>query len=130
MEGMAAELGRIEDKLLQLLKRPAPDPGGGGGGPLPDLSDLFGLLQLLTSIDGAGGYELSGPCESPVGGEPAPPRVAEWGPSIGLEALLVKRLDAIAELIQHHKDLRQPTCAPGRAVGQPVTVTFEEVQED
>ena len=111
--------------------------GGGGGGSLgpspelPDLSGLMGLLELLSSIEGPGGYELQGPCDRGEDGELLPPRVAEWGPSIGLKGSIVKRLDALAELIQHHKDLRQPTCGGGggRAVGQPVTVTFEEVEE-
>jgi hypothetical protein len=128
LEGIAQELGRQESKLNLLLSRPAPDPGGGGGGGGGGFPDLSGLLQLLTTIDGAGGYQLTGPCESAVEGQPPEPRVAEWGLTIGLEALLVKRLDAIAELIQHHKDLRQPTCPPGRAQGQPVTVTFQEVE--
>jgi hypothetical protein len=128
---MARELGRIETKLARLLDRPAPDGGGGGtggGGGLPDLpwADLF---QLLASIDGPGGYALEGPCDRGPGGDPLPPRLAEWGASIGLEGSIVKRLDALAELLQHHKDLKQPICPPGRAVGQPVTVTFEEVLE-
>jgi len=107
--------------------------GGGGGDPqppapeLPDLSDLLRLLELLTSIDGPGAYGLQGPCDLGEDGELLPPRVAEWGPSIGLKGLIVKRLDALAELIQHHKDLAQPTCPRRRPVGEIVSVNFEEV---
>jgi hypothetical protein len=103
-------------------------PGGGGGGsPLPELPwDL--LFELLTSSDGAGAYELLGPCERDADGALLPPRLAEWGSSVGLGPNIIKRLDALAELLQHHKDLKQPICTPGRAVGQPVTVTFEEVE--
>jgi hypothetical protein len=126
---MAREMGRQEQKLNRLLARPT--GGGGGGEPpqFPDLSWLQDLLQLLTSIDGPGGYQLQGPCEVGPDGEPVPPRVAEWGASVGLERAVLKRVDALAELLQHHKDLRQPICTPGRAQGQPVTVTFEEVPE-
>jgi hypothetical protein len=36
-------------------------------------------------------------------------------------------VDALAELLQHHKELRQPTCKRGPVTGTPVTVLFEEV---
>jgi hypothetical protein len=40
-------------------------------------------------------------------------------------------LDALAVLLQHSKDLRQPTCGSAARqqapVGQPVTVHFEEI---
>jgi hypothetical protein len=104
-------------------------PGGGGGGGVPADFPWAQLVEFLLSIDGAGAYELQGPCERGPGGELLPPRVAEWGVSVGIPSTIVKRLDALAELLQHHKDLKQPICTPGRAVGQPVTVTFEEVQE-
>jgi hypothetical protein len=112
--------------------------GGGGGGGAPQLppgfdwGDLFQkLLKLVLEADGPGGFQLQGPCDRDSEGDLLPPRVAEWGPSLGIERNIVKRIDALAELIQHHKDLRQPTCGGGggRAVGQPVTVTFEEVEE-
>lgn len=134
LQDMAREMGRQESKLNLLLARPPGGGGDGGGGGLPpdfpDLSGLLDLLQLLASIDGPGGYQLQGPCETGPDGQPVPPRVADWGPSIGLESAIVKRLDALAELLQAHKDLRQPICTPGRAVGQPVTVTFQEIEPE
>lgn len=127
---MAQEMGRIEDKLLQLLRRPA-SGGGIDPGLLLQLFDyLQDLLDELGTADPAGGYIITGPCEAPINGEPAPAKGAFWESSLGMQEAIVKRLDALAELLQHHKDLRQPICTPGRAVGQPVTVTFEEVPEE
>jgi len=39
---------------------------------------------------------------------------------------VVKRLDALAELLQHHKTLKQPSCKNPSPVGEVVTVQFEE----
>jgi hypothetical protein len=129
MEGLAQEMGRQEDKLNRLLSMAE---SGGGGGSCPDIPvfpDLSGLLELLTSIDGAGGYELVGPCNSSGLGSADDPLTAEWGLTVGFDRAILKRLDALAELLQHHKNLKQPICTPGRAMGTPVTVTFEEMPE-
>lgn len=127
---MAQEMGRQEQKLNRLLAGGGGSGPGGGGGPLPDLDWLRPLLEILTSIDGPGGYEISGPCNPEGPGSEGEPLRAEWGMSVGLERALLKRMDALAELLQHHKNLRQPICPPGRAMGTPVTVTFEELPEE
>jgi len=127
LDGIAQEVGRIEGKLSRMLADGL--PGGGGGGGAPDGFPWGKLIEFLLSIDGPGGYDLQGPCERGPDGELLPPRRAEWGASAGLERNILKRVDALAELLQHHKDLRQPICTPGRAVGQPVTVTFQEIEE-
>jgi hypothetical protein len=51
--------------------------------------------------------------------------VARWSAGAGELVELRARLDALAELIQHHKDLRQPICHV-RATGQELTVDFVE----
>jgi hypothetical protein len=114
-----------------MLEGGPPGGGDGGGGQLPGLPDIpwDKLAELLLSFDPQGGYSITGPCERGPDGELLPPRAAAWGASTGLERNILKRVDALAELLQHHKDLKQPICPPGRAVGQPVTVTFEEVLE-
>jgi len=123
IEGIAKKTGEIEGKLDQI-----------GGMLQPDLPDfdwgdaLQGLAQLigwLSSADPAGGYEISSPCETGPGSSDDP-LVAEWGASLGPNASILKRLDAIAELLQHHKTLKQPSCKNPSPTGEVVTVQFEE----
>ena len=97
----------------------------------PDYGDLLGLvptlLNWLLSADPEGGYEISSPCvPSGEPGSAGQPLVAEWGASIGPDAQVIKRLDALAELLQHHKTLKQPSCKNPSPVGEVVTVQFEE----
>jgi hypothetical protein len=118
--GIAAELGKIEQKTLQLLNRPA-NP--------PDLADLVGKLEeILSKLEDtypAGSYELFPVCETDAGGTPRPPMVTEWPAGTGKLDLVEAKLDAVAELIQFHKELRQPVCnrAP---FGEEVTVNWIE----
>jgi hypothetical protein len=122
LQGIAQEVGRIEQKVLRLLNRPNPQ------GDLTDMLQLLlQLLDLLGNVHQGGEYLLSGPCDFDETGEPMPPREAGWPGGFGQLALLSKKIDALAQLIQHHKELRQPTCKRGPVGGQPVTVLFEEV---
>jgi hypothetical protein len=123
---MARELGRIEDKLLQLLRRPIPEPGGGDGVPPWALP----LLEAVLSLGEARDYEMPRPCDRDDDGEPLPPIVVRADGALNRMNLLLNRVDALAELMAAHKEVRQPICpgAFGRAQGQPVTVTFEEVR--
>jgi hypothetical protein len=124
---MAQEMGRQEQKLGRLMNN-GPE-GEGAGSDLLELIDLIGdLLDLLGLFDGAGSYEINSPChKDPATGELLPPLAASWGVSVGLGSQITKRLDAIAQLLQHHKDLPQPICSRPRPTGEPVTVQFEEV---
>ncbi len=130
LQGLAQELGRQEQKLARLMN----DGRGPDGGPIDwgDLLDkLRQLVALLLTVDGAGAYTISSPCNiDGTTGEPAEPLTAEWGATIGEIPALRKRLDALAELLQHHKDLPQPICARPRPTGDPVTVTFEQVPNE
>lgn len=123
LPGIARKTGEIEDKLDQIGKMLQPPKDG------PDFGDLLGLvptlLNWLVSADPAGSYEISSPCEQGPG-SPAEPLVAGWGASIGPDALVLKRLDALAGLLQHHKNLKQPSCKNPSPVGEVVTVQFEE----
>jgi len=123
LPGIARKAGEIEDKLDQIGSMLQPPKDG------PDFGDLLGLvpalLNWLMSADPAGGYEISSPCEQEAG-SPADPLVASWGASIGPDAQVLKRLDALAELLQHHKNLKQPSCKNPSPVGEVVTVQFEE----
>jgi hypothetical protein len=122
LEGIAQEVGKIEQKLRIIGSQP---PAGGGDlGALLDLIQL--ILTLLQSAYGPGSYEISGPCEPQFPGGGAQVREASWGAGVGGFAMVRDRLDALAELLQHHKDLRQPVCAT-KASGEEVTVIFEEI---
>jgi hypothetical protein len=128
LEEMAKELGRIESKLELLLQAPTA-PGGDLGDLLgPLLNGLFQLLQSFFDGAPAGEYELSSPCQLDAEGE----RIVFTAPydetSSDKDAILA-RLDALADLLQVHKDLKQPNCtgSPIPIGGEFVTVNFEEI---
>lgn len=122
LEGISSEVGRIEQKLRVLSLQPS----GGSG----DLSGLEALLQdlkdLLEAAYLGGSYVIAGRCEPVGAGTPQPIRSATWGAGEGQFGQVNQKLDALAELFQHHKDLRQPVCRQ-KASGEEVTVVFEEI---
>ena len=77
-------------------------------------------------IYGAGTYTLEPVCEVDSQGLPMPAREASWQGGIGEVAELGAKVDALAELLQHHKELRQPICSKNPRRIDPVTVSFEE----
>jgi len=126
MTGIASELGRIEQKLAQI--------GAQGPG-----FDLPGLIEAIANLINnqpdynypAGSYLMEPVCDYDANGDPAPAREVSWPAGVGELAEIRERLDAIAELFQVSKELRQPVCRGGNSggpspQGQPVTVTFEE----
>ncbi len=125
LAGIAAEVGRIESKLNRLL-----NPSVSG-----DASDLLQLLwqgiqalvNSLTDNRPGGQYELSSPCVLDSNDE----RViytAEFPETEDNTAAVLARLDALAALLQIHKDLKQPICHQTPAVGQPVQVQFVQIE--
>jgi hypothetical protein len=120
MQGIATEVGKIEQKTLQLLNRPAA---------ALDMQELIdALLEALKPPDynfPAGEYLLRAPCGEASDGAPGPPKAARWSAGAGQFAELRERIDALAELVQHHKDLRQPICHL-RAQGRALVVDFVE----
>jgi hypothetical protein len=128
IQAVAQEVGRIEQKIDRMLN---PDQGQWG-----DATDRLQLLwQLLSQLynaltDGApaGAYELSSPCVVDENGD----RIifeTEWPEQGTNHGALLARVDAIAALLQTHKDLKQPNChIPPVAVGGDfVTVNFEQI---
>lgn len=120
LEGIAQEVGKIERKTEELLRKKPEEPQWDD-----ILSLLNDILELLSSDYVGGDYELRGICE-PTGEGPQPIRRATWGGGSGTLSLLSAKLDALAELLQHHKELRQPICRQ-KASGEEVTVIFEEI---
>ena len=129
MEGIASEVGKLEQKLELLL---APD------GPRSLLDQFNRIIDQIENVKflldnlfppepyqfGSGSYELSPVCDRDAEGNLLPPRVAAWPSGVGEVAEVRARVDALAALLQHHKDLKQPTCRFGGAPSN-VTVHFE-----
>jgi hypothetical protein len=117
LAALSAELGRLEEKSAGLLS----------GLGYPEAFDgLLRLLQLLELYDPGATYSIHPPCGTAEGGGPLPPVEVTVPPSVGLSTAVVNRLDALAELLDVHKAVRQPICK-GKATGQPVTVTFQRI---
>lgn len=122
LEGMAQELGRLERKAEMTLDRLGPLAN------LPDVIDaLADLVDLIDRLDPGGSYSIRPACGTDANGDPLPVIEVPIAPGLGLAHAVTARLDAIAELIDHHKQLRQPVCK-GKPTGQPVTVTALEVE--
>lgn len=111
---IATELGRQEQKLAGLL----------GGLGIPEAFD--GLLDLLSTADPGTTYAIHPPCGTTPEGGPLPPVEIFVPPTIGENAAIIARLDAIAMLLDEHKQIRQPICK-GKPIGRPVTVTAMEI---
>jgi hypothetical protein len=98
-------------------------------GPLSRITDFIDaiadLVELLDSFDPGGSYSIRPACGTDANGDPLPPIEVPIQPGLGLAHAVTSRLDAIAELIDHHKQLRQPICK-GKPTGESVTVTFVE----
>lgn len=123
LEGIAAETGKLEQKL-----RIIGNPNRPAGGVPPNLADLLKTLwDTINAIYPAGAYELAGPCERDKEGNLLPPVVAAWDGGLGSFGELNAKVDALAELIQAHKTMGQPTCIKQRR-GAPVTVILREVE--
>jgi hypothetical protein len=130
-QAIATELGKLEQKLEILLN------------PDDTLSPLELLNKVIDQIENikfvldnlfppepyqfaAGSYLLAPVCDRDADGELVPARVAPWAGGEGEFAELRQRMDALAQLVQHHKDLKQPTCGgSGTGPSSNVTVHFE-----
>jgi hypothetical protein len=131
MQGIATELGKLEKKLEIAL---APE------GPLSLLQQINRAIDQIENIRfvvdalfpeqpyefPAGQYQLAPVCDRDSEGVLEPPRTAAWAGGQGEVMEVRRKLDALAQLLQHHKDMKQPTCGPrGSGPGSNVTVHFE-----
>jgi len=122
-EGIAAELGRLEEKLAGIGRQPDFDLA-------PILEAIGNLLPEPPDYTyPAGEYTLPPICDRDSEGRLLPAKKATWPAGTGEIAELREKVDALAKLIRFHKEWKQPICPPERSrpVGAPVTVTFEEV---
>ena len=125
--GVAAMVGKLEEKGAKIGGNT--DPGAGLA-----IDAIFGLIEkvidLLGSIDPGGSYELTTPCA--VIGEPGSidsPLIRQIPASVGGFNAIMQRVDALADLFQYSKDLRQPVCDKPKPLllGEWVTVNFESL---
>jgi len=125
-EAIAQELGRIEQKL-NILSNPNTDGMGDGSDRMALITNILGrLLEFMTSITAGGGYSLSSPCEVDEAGNPIV-NVVEYGGATDALGVLSNKIDALAGVMQVHKNLKQPICKQTPAVGENVTVNFVQV---
>lgn len=132
----APDLGPIQEQLEEILSeletiKNRPDPDFPEIPDPPDLGPLEAKVQRLVDevfreFDGDS-YELQPPCDFDSSGDPKEADVATWQAGEGRFLQLARQIDAVALLLQYHKDQRQPTCAKGGRQGEPVTVLFEQV---
>jgi hypothetical protein len=125
-EAIAQELGRIEQKL-NILSNPNTDGMGDGSDRMALITNILGrLLEFMTAMTAGGGYSLSSPCEVDEAGNPIV-SVVEYGGATDALGVLSNKIDALAGVMQVHKNLKQPICKQTPAVGENVTVNFVQV---
>lgn len=125
-EGIAQELGRIEQKLAR-LSNPQTDALGDATDRLSLLLQLLRqLVEYFLSINAGGEYLLSSPCVVDATGDRIEYPVEYSGAPQAL-GVISNKIDALASLLQVHKDLKQPNCTQ-KGTGQPVQVNFIQVE--
>lgn len=128
-EGIAQELGRLERKLEVINTPGAP---GNLVDRFADLSQLIGpILEALLSASSGTVYTLDSPCELDADGNRLPAVEVVAPGALSELGAITNRIDALAELIQAHKNLKQPNCrgADVPISGEFVTVNFEQVDQ-
>lgn len=116
--GIATELGRMERKAEMMLRAPSVDVDG-------LVNRIKELLDAMTQpeppVYPGGAYVLAPVCDGPQ----EPVKTIPYPATVGDAAAILARVDALADLAQASKDLRQPICH-SKAVGQQLTVGFIE----
>lgn len=126
-QGIAQELGRIENKLARLID-PKSDQAGQAQDRLGWLRDNIGnIIDFFLSTSAGGEYRISSPCVLDEEGQRVE-RVVEYEGSLQSFGVISNKIDALAALLQEHKDLKQPICRETPATGgQAVTVNFVQI---
>ena len=115
-EGIAQELGRIEQKLERTLN-------GEQNSQKWDL--LWKFLEFAMAAGSGGTYTMCEPCDPDGDGQYVTIPVG-FGGGLTQFAALSNRIDALAELMQAHKDLRQPVCREKPVLtGEWVAINFQ-----
>jgi hypothetical protein len=120
LEGIAQEVGRIERKIEMMMSPTAPG----------NLRDLIGpIVEAILAFTSGTVYTLDSPCEVDAEGNKLPPVEVQAPGALTQFGAILNRVDALAELLQVHKDLKQPNCrgADVPVGGEFVTVNFEQI---
>jgi hypothetical protein len=127
MVGISQELGRLESKLTTGARN--------NNNIMDDLFDILTRTKLIKDfIDGLLDseaqkfYTITSPCETDAEGNRIEFKSTIAASSDRIEAA-INRLNAIADLLQHTKNLKQPACPIQRTplTGEPVTVNFQQI---
>lgn len=125
LAGIAGEVGRIEQKLAKMIGNPNNNMQDTAWGLLID--GIKAVIENLLTGQPASEYILSSSCERLPNGN----RIEYSVPIVQTQNrfdAIYTRLDALADLIQTHKDLKQPICRGTQPTGQPVTVNFTQIE--
>lgn len=122
LEGLAEITGKIEQKL-----RIIHDRQGDGAPPVPGQDYAQLVWEILSGAYPPGSFLLVPPCDRLPDGTMAPPVEVPWPGGVGPLAELNEKIDALASLLQAHKDQGQPVCVRQRE-GRKVTVILREVE--
>lgn len=122
MQGIADEVGRIEQKLSIILNPASVDNA------IDWMENLQEIWEFLQAVSSGGEYTLTSPCEVDDNGERIV-KTATYSGGLTALAALSSKIDALAELMQHGKDLKQPNCDEQTTPRSTVTVTAYEVME-
>lgn len=128
VQGIAQEVGRIEQKIDKMIN-PTPNQWGNGLDKLGIMEELIRkIIEAILGFPSGTTYTLDSPCEvNEASGEKLPAVEIDVAGALTSFGTILNRIDAIAELIQVHKDLKQPNCKQRQPVGEFVTVNFEEI---
>lgn len=125
MEGIAQEVGKIERKLEIIMNPAAP---GNLLDKFDDFKDLINpLIEAFFSAQEGTIYKMDSKCEVDANGDKLPPIEVEAQGALTQHGVLLNRLDALAKLLQVHKNLKQPNCKTPTPSGEFVTVNFEQI---
>jgi len=86
------------------------------------------LDALFDPIFPGGSYSVDGVCEVDSNGDPMPVTYSSNYPPGKAFAAIIDRLDALGDLPNYSKQLRQPTCMGCVKQGAPVTIHFESIE--
>jgi hypothetical protein len=87
------------------------------------------LIEAVIAANNGTTYTLDSPCEVDAEGNRLPAVEVEAPGALTQFGAILNRIDALAELLQVHKDLKQPNCrgADVPVGGEFVTVNFEQI---
>lgn len=128
LDGIAKEVGRIESKMASVMKSAPLRDSLGWDEIISTLRLLKDVFDGITDDEPQSAYQISSPCEL----DDQEQRIvfaSTIAASTDKFGAIINRINAVADLLQHSKNLKQPLC-PGQRFpvsGQAVTVNFTQI---